>query len=533
MKLNLTFILLLISALQPLCSAELTQLEQLEKTLFESLDSLKTEISRLNTELKQQSERLLNLESNDTIEDRVAYVEELSKLNSMRSCEELSRYGINKTDYYLVDPDGSLINQDPILVKCIFEGGSTITEIGHLQEETIVADHCDTEGCYNQTIDYGVPLSQIEALMALSESCEQSLIYGCFLAPLTDNDINYGGWFDRNSDPQYFFDGDHPGEHTCSCGEDNSCLTNGIDEFSCNCDAYFPIVANDTGLITAKNLLPITGVFYGPLMFETEFASFTVGRLRCRGDSTKNINPYDSCKNMKMAGNFRTEIYNLQSLNEKPRLALCNMEAVEGYEEVQDIETMLGYIANDTQISSLQDTDTDLQNAIQALQDTTNSEIQSLHDADAAHDSTLSIRGKGFSCFGSCTNGGWDGTLTYSGCWVNDDNMLASNGRATIVQSGVYSLTFYGNMESYDYNQITVFMKRSWSQGTSDLAEIHNNMKSTSGSGTGHDRDTNSMTVLVSLEAGDAVYNYVDASGSSYMPCDHGHYTGFSGFLVR
>ena len=68
---------------------------------------------------------------------------------------------------------------------------------------------------------------------------------------------------------------------------------------------------------------------------------------------------------MKMAGNFRTEIYNLQSLNEKPRLALCNMEAVEGYEEVQDIETMLGYIANDTQISSLQDTDTDLQNAIQ------------------------------------------------------------------------------------------------------------------------------------------------------------------------
>ena len=64
MKLNSTFILTLICALQPLCSAELTQLE---KTLLKRLDSLETknsrldtEISRLNTELKQLSERLLN-----------------------------------------------------------------------------------------------------------------------------------------------------------------------------------------------------------------------------------------------------------------------------------------------------------------------------------------------------------------------------------------------------------------------------------------------------------------------------------------
>ena len=105
-------------------------------------------------------------------------------------------------------------------------------------------------------------------------------------------EINVLRIFIISGDPQYFFDGDHPGEHTCACGEDNSCLTNGIDEFSCNCDAYFPIVANDTGLITAKNLLPITGVFYGPLMFEPEFASFTVGRLRCRGIGKRHQNMY-------------------------------------------------------------------------------------------------------------------------------------------------------------------------------------------------------------------------------------------------
>ena len=41
--------------------------------------------------------------------------------------------------------------------------------------------------------------------------------------------------------------------------------------------------ANDAGLITAKELLPMTGVFYGPLLYDSQNATFTVGRLRCTG----------------------------------------------------------------------------------------------------------------------------------------------------------------------------------------------------------------------------------------------------------
>ena len=69
----------------------------------------------------------------------------------------------------------------------------------------------------------------------------------------------------------------------CSCGETNSCLMHNGAEYPCNCDAKIPEWANDDGIINAKDILPITEVFYGPLVYETERANFTIGRLKCSG----------------------------------------------------------------------------------------------------------------------------------------------------------------------------------------------------------------------------------------------------------
>ncbi len=82
---------------------------------------------------------------------------------------------------------------------------------------------------------------------------------------------------------QYFFNGNHVGEHVCSCAEDNSCLGNGGSPNDCNCDANQPDWVQDSGEITAKDFLPITGFAYGPLEFDIEQANFTIGRLRCSG----------------------------------------------------------------------------------------------------------------------------------------------------------------------------------------------------------------------------------------------------------
>ena len=85
--------------------------------------------------------------------------------------------------------------------------------------------------------------------------------------------------------PQNFFNGNSQGEHKCACGETKSCLSDGgTTDLACNCNAKLPVWAADAGIITAKDLLPITGVFYGPLKFDFERANFSIGSLKCKGN---------------------------------------------------------------------------------------------------------------------------------------------------------------------------------------------------------------------------------------------------------
>ena len=58
---------------------------------------------------------------------------------------------------------------------------------------------------------------------------------------------------------------------------------NGQTDFLCNCDANVPEWAADDGFITVKEILPLTEVFYGPLLYDIERANFTIGRLKCSG----------------------------------------------------------------------------------------------------------------------------------------------------------------------------------------------------------------------------------------------------------
>jgi hypothetical protein len=93
-----------------------------------------------------------------------------------------------------------------------------------------------------------------------------------------------------SGDPQIFFSGNHIGQHICQCGENESCLTDSTVHYLCNCDAKAPIWAEDQGVITAKDVLPIKAFSYGPLTFDSEMANITIGRLKCSGtNSTKVI----------------------------------------------------------------------------------------------------------------------------------------------------------------------------------------------------------------------------------------------------
>ena len=70
-----------------------------------------------NVEKKNEvlEEKNQNLEkTNKDINDELLYLRELSKLNVVRTCVEMADYGVNQSNYYLVDPDGPLMGNEPI-----------------------------------------------------------------------------------------------------------------------------------------------------------------------------------------------------------------------------------------------------------------------------------------------------------------------------------------------------------------------------------------------------------------------------------
>ena len=52
-----------------------------------------------------------------------------------------------------------------------------------------------------------IPLSQIDALIQLSEFCHQEFYYECTLAPLRDEDVDFAFWTDRHGEENVYFTG--------------------------------------------------------------------------------------------------------------------------------------------------------------------------------------------------------------------------------------------------------------------------------------------------------------------------------------
>ena len=208
-------------------------------------------------------------------------------------------------------------------------------------------------------------MDQIQSLIQLSDSCSQSLVYGCFLAPLQEEGVDLGFWADKEGKkktkkslhlltysktlifagkPQSFFHGDHEShEHLCQCAETDSCLSPaGEIRYQCNCDANEPEFSSDAGVITAMDKLPITQFSYGPLQFGLQRANVTIGRLLCSGK--KGLSPAEvTCESLKRAGFVQPGLYNLQKAEEKEsRLSFCYMDSESGYDN-PNLETKLGY----------------------------------------------------------------------------------------------------------------------------------------------------------------------------------------------
>ena len=258
-----------------------------------------------------------------SVEERLQHLEELSKIHTLRSCNEYDEYGINTSGTYFIDPDGPLVGIEPFEVHCNFDDHST--EILHDHDgQTVEIDHCtEPHVCFHLELKYPTKMEQMVSLIDLSDTCIQEITFNCFLAPLSVNGEAIGTWVNRNGGNETYFTGSNHGTHICDCGVKKECSDTEHSNV-CNCDAAeLPIGQVDSGVITDMSALPIIGFNYGDLLeYPDQNAQIYIGRLKCKGKKKllpEDIN--DSCKNLKLDGESRSRNY---ALNDGS-LAFCDM----------------------------------------------------------------------------------------------------------------------------------------------------------------------------------------------------------------
>jgi len=313
-----------------------------------TIASQETVIANMLThfKIKKDSEEYSSKETDFTtksedpsLEDRVDYLEEVSKIKVLRTCAEMEQHGVKTSGFYNLDPDGDNIGNAPIRAYCDFE--AHVTEILHDAEgELIDVSHCDTNLCYTRNITYISQMEQIKSLMDLSTFCDQTIEFDCYMAPLNYGDVQVGVWTDRHGQDQVYFDGEHYGEHLCSCNNYNNCTGQEALHNTCNCDnTAVPQWMEDTGKLTNMSALPVMAFKYGPLTYETQQAKFRVGRLRCGGVREVSRVPH-TCLDLKLLGETRPGLYHLQDSqhDDYPKMSFCQLDQP-GYEDGMELES--------------------------------------------------------------------------------------------------------------------------------------------------------------------------------------------------
>jgi len=261
------------------------------------------------------------------LEKKMLGLEEENKYlrtKSMKTCEDLKNSPYNETGVYTMDPDGS---GKPVEVFCDMEKG--VTEIGHNHINAENVTWCEGSGCFSLNITYNVPLEQIEALIAMSDVCEQEIKFECKLAPLKNAafGVKFGWRTNQRDEKKYYFDGADEESEVCDINHNA-----GV----CNCDmSLVPLWNSDTGRITNKNSLPIKGFYYGGFFSEDQAARVTIGKLRCSGRSKDSKALVSTCSSLKKSGLSSNGFYlTKDSAEEDVSVNYCQLSRP-GYKEEQ------------------------------------------------------------------------------------------------------------------------------------------------------------------------------------------------------
>ncbi|XP_068423350.1 contactin-associated protein-like 4 [Clinocottus analis] len=199
-----------------------------------------------------------------------------------QSCEAYKHRG-NTSGFYHVDVDGSGPVR-PQLMFCDMTEDRTWTVIQHNNTE-LTRVGPGGRSRHSAHFLYASEDEQLEAVVGQSEHCEQELTYHCRKSRLLNTpDGPLLSWWVGGpgaGQVQTFWGGAPPGSQLCSCGLQQSCVDN---RHACNCDADRPEWANDSGLLTHKETLPVRSLVLGDVQRPGSESAYRVGPLRCHGD---------------------------------------------------------------------------------------------------------------------------------------------------------------------------------------------------------------------------------------------------------
>uniref|UniRef100_A0A8C9ZUG3 Contactin associated protein like 3 n=1 Tax=Sander lucioperca TaxID=283035 RepID=A0A8C9ZUG3_SANLU len=194
-----------------------------------------------------------------------------------QSCEAYKHNG-NTSGHFYIDVDGSGPIK-PQLVYCNMTEENTWMVIQHNNTELTRVRPSPGVNQHSVQFDYSTEEEQLLAAISQSEHCEQELSYHC-----KKSQGSPFSWWLGGPGPglvQTYWGGAHPGSQQCVCGLQGDCVD---PQHYCNCDADRMDWAEDSGLLTHEESLPVRSLVLGDIQRPGSEAAYRVGPLRCHGD---------------------------------------------------------------------------------------------------------------------------------------------------------------------------------------------------------------------------------------------------------
>ncbi|XP_034741302.1 contactin-associated protein-like 5 [Etheostoma cragini] len=199
------------------------------------------------------------------------------------SCEAYKLIG-SSSGFYSIDPDGSG-PLGPAQVYCNMTEEKVWTVLTHNNTTPVTVQGSSLYKPHIMKFNYSASAEQIRAIVSGSEHCQQEVVYNCKKSRLfnTKDGSPLTWWLDWEGEKRSYWGGFLPGVQQCSCSLEENCMDM---NYFCNCDADTETWANDTGILSYKDHLPVSQIVIGDTNRTGSQAVYHIGPLRCYGDKS-------------------------------------------------------------------------------------------------------------------------------------------------------------------------------------------------------------------------------------------------------